>query len=88
MSDTIKKTVDAQVATKKQSCNSDATDSQLTANSPSYPSVTTKFPLDSMPNKIIIRGNFYTTNEVAKTIGITRHAVEKWRAKGRFLLQH
>ena len=34
--------------------------------------------------RLIIKGNFYTTKEVAKFIGVTRQAVEKWRNKGWF----
>ena len=70
MSDTIKKSVDAQAVK----------DLPL-----SYPSVSSnpEYQLGS-GQKIIIRGNFYTTNEVAKAIGVTKPAVIKWRKKGWF----
>ena len=70
MSDTNKKSADNQDGTKFK---------------PSSTPVPTQFPLDSTPHRIIIKGNFYRTTEVAKTIGVTRKAVEKWRNKGWFV---
>ena len=39
---------------------------------------------DLTSSQLIIKGNFCTTNEVAKIIGVTRQAVDNWRAKDWF----